>query len=309
MATIGSRASAAANAARSFPPGEVGQVVGQRPRHDPGRRRRRRIELAPHQTAVQLAQRRAGVDTQLVGERTPQPGVGGQRVGRAALPGQRDHQVRVEVLPPRPSREHAGKYSTDPRRAVRGTVRAELDCAPPFQCTEASFVPGLGRRGQVDAVDPCQRVTPPQRQGAFDRRRVATREQFVSLVGVQPVFVEPDAVTDALDRLDEPRQPAPHFGDGLVDLLARRARWLAVPQGRHERVERDGLAPGQQEPGQEATRSRPTDGDFARTVVDRQRAQDAQLHTADGIPDARRAGRCPGIPPGHQRDGSPHSGD
>ncbi len=98
------------------------------------------------------------------------------------------------------------------------------------------------------------------------------------------MVVEPGAVTDALDRLDEPRQPAPHLGDGLVDLLARRTRWLAVPEGRHERVERDGMAAGQQEPGQQGTHSRAADGDLAPAVVDRQRAQDAQLHSIDGTP-------------------------
>ena len=231
---------------------------------------------------MQLAQRRAGIDAQLVGERSAQSGVVGQRIGRAALPGQCDHQVRVEVLTPRPACQHVGKRAPHPYGAVRRTIRAQLDSAPPFERAESSFVPGLGRRPQVDAVNPSQRVAPPQREGAFDRRRVATREQFVGLVGVQPVTVELGAVADTLDRLDEPRQPVAHLGNDLVDLLARRARWLAVPEGRHERVERHGIAARQQEPGQQSTRSRAADGELSPAVVDCQRAQDAQLHTTDG---------------------------
>ena len=88
-------------------------------------------------------------------------------------------------------------------------------------------------------------------------------QQLVGLVGVQPVVVQPDAVADSFDRLDEPRQSAPNLGDNLVDLLARRARRFAVPEGRDERVERDGVAAGQQKPGQQRTHSRAADGDLA----------------------------------------------
>ena len=117
--------------------------------------------------------------------------------------------------------------------------------APACERAEASFVPGGGRRSQVDAVDPVQGVAPPQREGPFGRRRVASREQFVRLVGVQPEVVQPGAVAEAVDRLDDPRQPAPEIGDDLVDLLAGRARRLTVPQGGDERVQRDGMAAGE----------------------------------------------------------------
>jgi hypothetical protein len=193
------------------------------------------------------------------------------------------------VLPPGPARQHLGEGCRDARRAVGGTVRAELRGTPPFERGGSSFVPPLRRGPHGEAVDPGQRVAPPEGEGAFDRRRVATRQQVVGLGGVQPVVVEAGAVADALDRLHDPRQPVAQLGDDLVDLLARRARWLAVPQRRDERVQRDGAAAGQQEPGQQRTRTRPGDDDLTPAVVDRERAQDAQLHGADGTRRCRRA--------------------
>ena len=56
--------------------------------------------------------------------------------------------------------------------------------------------------------------------------------------------------------------------------------------------ERDGVTASKQEPSQQGTRSRPADDDFVPAVVDRQRAQDAQLHATDGIPARRVGGEC-----------------
>ena len=194
---------------------------------------------------MDLAQRRTGIDAQLVGERSAQLGVYGQRVGRASLPGEGNHQVGVQVLPPRPTRQHVGEHRSDALGAVRGTRRAELRRAPACERAEASFVPGGGRRSQVDAVDPVQGVAPPQREGPFGRGWVASSQQFVRFVGVQPDVVQTGAVADAVDRLDDTRQPAPKIGDDLVDLLAGGARRLTVPQGGDERVQRDGMAAGE----------------------------------------------------------------
>ena len=96
---------------------------------------------------MQLAQRDARIDAQLVGERAAQPGVHGKSVGCAALPGESDHQMRVEILPPWPLRQHVDKRGHDQHRSVRRTIGAELNGAPPL-------------RGRRDGARPTSRPPP-----------------------------------------------------------------------------------------------------------------------------------------------------
>ena len=159
----------------------------QRGRRD-GRFQRR---ILPQDGGFQIAQRLAGIDSQLLGKGGAQPLVGGERVGLAPAAVQRQHQLGVDLLIQRVIGHHRGQVGHDllvPAQrqqhvgALFGGGGAQLAKPDPL---------GLGER----PGDPGEGDATPQRERGVERGHRAGRvARLAQLAGPAQVLLEGDRV-------------------------------------------------------------------------------------------------------------------
>ena len=231
----------------------------------------------------------AGIDAELVGEVLPQRVVGRERVGGAAAAVQGVHEHHGRAFPGGVAAHERLQFGDGVRGSAEPHQRFEavLD-GPRAQLVEP---PGLGR-GELEVGELGEGVAAPQRQPGVEplqRGRVvvgrggAPRRAEVLLEGggVERGAVEREDVAGGLEAQPLPRpERAPQPGGVGAQRGHRAGRRRLAPERDHQAVGGHDPARLDQQGREQRPRLGAAERDRTPVVLDRERAQHPELHTA-----------------------------
>ena len=287
-------------------PGEVADRPGQRPdrRGDPAFRHAQHQVAAEH-PLVQLLQRRAGLDAQLLGVDPAALPVDGERVRLPADRRESQHQLPSQPFPQRVVLDRLGQLVDQ----FGPPAQPQLDVDAVLQHGEPLLVERLGPQSHQPGRDTGERRTAPQRQ----RRPVVTAglgkpadgglgagrlHGAGEHVGVEVVRLDPDAVArrvgdDGPGRQPERREPLPQSRHTDLELGPRGRRGTLLPDGVDQILHRHHPAGAQQQHGEHGAIPARGDGGFA--AADPQGPQDPESHPRPRLPPCNFQQRSPAV--------------
>ena len=230
-------------------------------------------------------QRRPRLDPQLADQTLARVAVGGQCLGLAARPVQREHLLGVQPLPQR----------------VLGGERLELDDDLVVAAKEEIGVDPVLERDEAGLVQPRRLVRQHAMSGQVPERRTAPERKRLAMGGVRPLGVpggerggaplgqrrEPLGIQlaglDAQDvaavaRDERVADRPPHAGDEVVQAARRRRRGRVLPQRIDEAVAGDDLIGVRQQHGKEKALAPLGQRHGARAVLDLQWTENLIAH-------------------------------
>ena len=244
--------------------------------------------VLPKDRPLQLLERRARIDPELVDEGPARILVGVQGLRLPTRPVQRRHQIPPQALAERVLGDECLELSDQlvvaPEREVG--VDPELDC-----CQPDLLEPGDRRLGEALVGEVRERRAPPQRQRVAQPLRRVGRQaaseqapplvhQALEAVEIELVGLDPDDVAGRSGRqhvlrkrLAKSRDVDPQRGGGVL------GRVLA-PELVDQPVSGNDLVGVEEEHGEKRTRLGPAEGDLAAFVPHLERSQDPELHLA-----------------------------
>ena len=221
-----------------------------------GRRDADERALLAQDRAVERLQLRPGLDPELLDERPPRIVVGGERLGLAAAPVEREHQVRAQPL--------AQRVRADERLDLGHElgVRAQLEVGgdPLLEHAEAQILEpvDLGLRERLQLHVGQRRPAPERERLAEEQRPVppaqphrASRTSRSKRAEIELVAVELEHVPGR-PRLQQsgPEQLA-QLRDGVLERGRRRPRRVLAPELVDEALRRDRLVRAQEQQRQQ----------------------------------------------------------
>ena len=221
---------------------------------------------------MQLAQSGAGLDAESVDERRARRLVRLERLGLAARPVQREHQLGAEVLAER-MLPHERLQLADQLR-VPSVREVELD--PLLEAREAELLQtgdlGLGEAlvGEVR-----ERISAPQLERL---PRLSAVAQELEAGEIELVRLEPQQVSARLRLEALPSEHLPQLRDVDLQRLSRRLRRLLVPEGLDQPLLRDHAVRVHCEHGERGTLLGAAEVERPPVVEHFERAEDAEIH-------------------------------
>ena len=234
----------------------------------------------------------AELETQLVAEQGPRPLVGGQRVGLASRPVEREHQVAPQALAVR-MRGHEGVELVDQARGLSQLERSRLAVLAGCQM---QLLESLGPDPEVAVVGMTgQGRAAPQRQGGAEplvrRSGVAPGEGLPAVadesfeaVGVERVGLD---VEDVATRTAADRRIVAEHRSEARDVGAQGGRRsvgrLAGPELVDQVVRRDDAAPGEHQVGEEGLLAAPAESEEPAIASRLDAAEQVKLERSGGV--------------------------
>nr|WP_249375556.1 hypothetical protein [Streptomyces sp. I05A-00742] len=203
-----------------------------------------------------------GIDTQLLGEQTPQPVIDPQRIGLPPHPAQRHHQQRAQRL----TQRMLGHQSPQPRHRVMRTALFQPQLQQPLPRTELTVLQHRRRSGQDRATPLRQRTAPVKSQRTLQSSRFLSRARHLprpgqSLLETQQIQLpvrDHHPVTGPLGDQQPPpvRNTRPQIRHDLAHLMPGRRGRPVRPHRIHQPRQRNHPVGLQQQNSQHGTRPR-----------------------------------------------------
>jgi hypothetical protein len=221
---------------------------------------------------VEVAQRAAGLDSELLDEDRPRFLI---RLERLRLPPgtvEGEHQLSAEALAVWVL-AHERLELADERRVAAG---GEIGVDPVLEARQAELVePGALRLGETSLRDIGERAAAPERKR---RGGLAGCDERLEALEVELARVDAKPVTGRLRLQAVLAQQLAQLGHVDLQRLRRRLGRLVVPERVDQTVRGDGPVPLQEERGEQRPLLRAAQLERAAVVEDLERAQDAEFH-------------------------------
>ncbi len=248
---------------------------------------------------LELAQRLARLEAELVDERRARIVVGGERVGLPARPIQSEDQQLAQALAqrmlPNERLQLAHYLGVAAERQVRLETLRKRDQPQLLQPTDLVtckvFEPKVREGGTPPELERLPQHTACLLGGTACKQRAASLEQALEPLPIERTFFDTDDVTERM-RLDHAlAERLSQLRDPDLDCLARGRGRTLTPQGIDEPLRRHRLTGVKEKNGQHSALLRSPERHLTTVLPDLQRAQNAELHPTNVHPPGARSER------------------